>query len=120
MSVKIGFAILSYNEPEQLLRLVKTLNAMFGDPPIVCHHDFSKCSLDETPFPSNVRFVHPHVVTERGLISVPLALLKAFRLLREHDQPDWYVPLSGCDYPVRPADEIIAQFSKTEFHAYCD
>ena len=66
MSVKIGFAILSYNEPEQLLRLVKTLNAMFGDPPIVCHHDFSKCSLDEALFPSNVRFVHPHMVTDTG------------------------------------------------------
>ncbi|MGA7792484.1 MAG: beta-1,6-N-acetylglucosaminyltransferase [Candidatus Acidiferrales bacterium] len=120
MSVKIGFAILSYNEPEQLLRLVNTLNAMFGDPPIVCHHDFSKCSLDETLFPSNVRFVHPHIVTERGLISVPLALLEAFRLLREHDQLDWYVPLSGCDYPVRPADEIIAEFTNTKFDAYLD
>jgi hypothetical protein len=120
MSVKIGFAILSYYEPEQLLRLVKTLNAMFGDPPIVCHHDFSKCSLDESSFPSNVRFVHPHTVTIRGHISVPVALLKAFRLLKGHDQPDWFVPLSGSDYPVRPADEIIAEFSSTKFDAYLD
>ena len=61
MGVRIGFSILSHNEPEQLLRLVKTLNAMFGDPPIVCHHNFSQCSLDEALFPTNVRFVHPHI-----------------------------------------------------------
>ena len=56
----------------------------------------------------------------RGHISVPLALLKAFRLLRERDQPDWYVPLSGSDYPVRPADEIEAELSGTKFDAYLD
>jgi hypothetical protein len=74
MSVKIGFGILTYNAPGQLLRLVKTLNAMFGDPPIVCHHDFSKSSLDEALFPRNVRFVHPHIVTGWGDITVSLAL----------------------------------------------
>jgi len=68
MSIKIGFAVLSHNEPEQVLRLVRGLNAMFGAPPIVCHHDFGKCSLDETVFPSNVRFVHPHFVTRWGHI----------------------------------------------------
>lgn len=120
MSVKIGFAILSYNEPRQILRLVKTLNAMFGDPPIVCHHDFSKCSLDEALFPSNVRFVHPHIVTHRAHISVPLALLKAFSLLRDYERPDWYFPLSGSDYPVRPAGEILAELSSTNFDAYLD
>jgi hypothetical protein len=120
MSVKIGFAILSYNEPGQLLRLVRTLNAMFGEPPIVFHHDFSKCSLDEAALPSNVRFVHPHMDTIRGHISVPVALLKAFRLLREHDRPDWFVPMSGSDYPVRPAEEIIAEFSNSNFDAYLD
>ncbi len=53
MFLKIGFAILSHTEPEQLLRLVRTLNSMFGDPPIVCHHDFSQCSLHEALFPTN-------------------------------------------------------------------
>ena len=111
MVVKIGFAILSYTEPEQLLRLVKTLNTMFGDPPIVCHHDFSQCSLDEAVFPPNVRFVHPHIGTRWGDIAVPLAALRAFGLLRKYDQPDWFVLLSGSDYPVRPYDKIVTNLS---------
>jgi hypothetical protein len=120
MSVKIGFAILSYNAAEQLFRLVKTLNAVFGHPPIVCHHDFSKCSLDGARFPANVRFVHPHLVTGWGDITVSVALLKAFRLLRSYDQPDWFVALSGSDYPVRPAGEIVAELSNTPYDAYLD
>ena len=120
MITKVGFAILSHNEPEQLLRLVETLNAMFGDPPIVCHHDFSKSSLDEALFPANVRFVHPHIVTRWGDVTVPLAALRAFSLLREYDQPDWTVLLSGGDYPVRPADEIVTELADTKFDAYLD
>jgi hypothetical protein len=118
--VKIGFAILSHNEPEQLLRLVTTLNTMFGAPPLVCHHDFNKCSLNEARFPPNVRFVHPHIITRWGNITMALAALRAFSLLREHDQPDWFVLLSGSDYPVRSADEIVADLSNTNYDAFLD
>jgi Core-2/I-Branching enzyme len=120
MSTKLGFAILSYDQPEFLLRLVKTLNRMFGDPPIVCHHNFSQCSLDEALFPTNVRFVHPHIATRWGHISCPLAVLRAFGLLRADDRPDWFFLLSGSDYPVRPANEIIADLSNPKFDAYLD
>jgi Core-2/I-Branching enzyme len=120
MSVKIGFAILTHNEPEQLLRLVKTLNAMFGAPPIACHHDFGQCALDKARFPANVRFVHPHLVTRWGDITAPLAALRAFRLLRQHDRPDWYFLLSGSDYPVRPATEILRDLSEATCDAYLD
>jgi hypothetical protein len=120
MFVKIGFAILSHTEPEQLLRLVRTLNSMFGDPPIVCHHDFSQCSLHEALFPTNVRFVHPHIVTRWGDIAVPLAALRAFSLLRKHDQPDWFFLLSGSDYPVLLADKIVTDLADSNYDVYLD
>jgi hypothetical protein len=120
MSVKIGFAILSYNEPKQLLRLTQTLTAMFGAPPIACHHNFSQCPLDESLFPPNVRFVHPHIFTKWGHITTPLAAVRAFRLLKEKDRPDWYVLLSGSDYPVLSADRILAELSSGKFDAYLD
>ena len=120
MSIKIGFAVLSHSEPDQVLRLIRGLNAMLGDPPIVCHHDFGKCSLDETLFPGNVRFVHPHFATRWGHINVPLAALRAFSLLREQAQPDWFVLLSGSDYPVRPADAMIGELSHSNFDVYLD
>lgn len=120
MFAKIGFAVLSHDEPQQVLRLIKALNAMFGDPPIVCHHDFGKCSLDEAVFPRNVRFVHPHFVTGWGHINVPLAALRAFSLLKEYAQPDWFVLLSGSDYPVRSADAITLELSNSNYDVYLD
>jgi hypothetical protein len=120
MSAKIGFAILSHNQPKQLLGLVRTLNVMFGDPPIACHHDFDQCSLQEGLFPTNVQFVHPHIATKWGTITLPLAALKAFGPLTRHKQLDWFVLLSACDYPVRPAAEIIDGLANTEYDVYLD
>jgi hypothetical protein len=118
--VKLGFALVTYNEPDQVLRLVKTLNEMFGSPPIGCHHDFGQSPLDETLFPRNVEFVRPCLATKWGNISVCLAALKTFRLLRDRHQPDWIILLSGCDYPVRPASEILGHLADTKFDAFLD
>jgi hypothetical protein len=120
MSVKVGFAILSHNAPERLLRLTKTLTTMFDGAPIVCHHDFTQCSLDETLLTKNVRFVHPHINTQWGHITTSIAALKAFALLRHLDAHDWFVLLSGSDYPVRPATELVSELSITPYDAYLD
>jgi hypothetical protein len=120
MLPKIGFAIVSYNAPQQLLRLTQTLNKTFGAPPIACHHDFAQCPLDEGSFPKNVRFVRPHIDTAWGNITVAMAALRAFALLRKYDSPDWFFQLSGSDYPVRPANEISADLSKADHDAYLD
>ena len=71
-------------------------------------------------FPRNVRFVHPHVVTRWGDISAPLGALKAFSLLRKCDKPESFILLSGSDYPVRPAAEIMAELSNTTYDVYLD
>ncbi len=120
MGVKIGFAILSHNEPGQVLRLVKTLNAMFGEPTIVCHHDFNQSPLDERLFPKNVEFAHPHISTRWGHVSLPLGAFKALSLLPKYEHLDWFVLLSGCDYPVRSADEIESGLSNPDWDAYLD
>ena len=120
MGLKIGFAILSHIEPGQVLRLVKTLNAMFEDPAIVCHHDFDQSPLDETLFPNNVEFAHPHIATRWGHISLPLGALRALSLLAKHKNLDWLVLMSGCDYPVRSAAEIVSGLSNSDCDVYMD
>jgi hypothetical protein len=120
MAVKIGFAILSHNEPAQALRLVRTLNAMFGDPPIVCHHDFSQCPLDERLFPGNVEFAHPHIPTRWGNFSLPKGAFAGLSLLLKYSQVEWFVLLSACDYPVRPPGEILDGLSNPDWDAYAD
>jgi Core-2/I-Branching enzyme len=119
MPAKIGFAVLSHSEPEQLLRLMRTLTSMYDSPPIACHHDFGKCQLNTKPFPLNIKFVYPHCKTSWGHVSIPEAVLRALSLLRESD-PDWYVLLSGCDYPVRPAAKVLEELQNSSFDAYID
>lgn len=118
--MKIGFAIVSHNHPEQLRQLVTTLTGLFDAPPIACHHHFGKCPLRPEDFPSNVRFVVPHIDARWGHVTLPLAALSALRLLRQYGQPDWFFLLSGSDYPVRPADEVINDLSVTDYDAFLD
>jgi hypothetical protein len=41
-------------------------------------------------------------------------------ILTERYQADWFVLLSGSDYPVRRADELRSEFASTAFDAYMD
>ena len=121
MGATIGFVIVSYDKPAQLLRLVRRLMKLYNNPPIVCHHDFSKCSLEGFDFPSEVTFVRPHIEPKWGGISFCHAFLAALRAMYQRtDCPDWFVFLSGTDYPVRPAHEVLDQLVQGGFDAYMD
>lgn len=115
----IGFVILSHRPPDQLLRLVTTLGRMFDDPPIVCHHDFRKCRLDQRQFPGYVTFVPRPVRTAWGEFSLVKAELLSLRFLYEQvADVDWCVLLSAQDYPVRPAEQILQELARDEYDAY--
>ena len=43
--MRIGFVILSHNNPQQLRRLVLCLQQAYDNPPIAIHHDFGQSSL---------------------------------------------------------------------------
>jgi hypothetical protein len=121
MRAGIGFILVSHDKPAQLFRLVRRLMTMYGNPPIVCHHDFSKCSLEGFDFPKEVTFVRPHIETKWGGISCCLAFLAALRVLYQRaDSPEWFVVLSGADYPVRPAQAVLDQLAFGDFDAYLD
>src|ERR1700733_11205324 len=100
--MQIGFIIVAYNHPQQLLRLVRCLQRMYGDPPIAIHYDVSQSPIRKVDFPSNVKFVSPHVRTRWGNISVVNAGLGALKLLYDSAEPRWFFSLSGSDYPVMP------------------
>jgi len=114
----IGFILLTHRDEPQILRLVDRLNVLFGDPPIVCHHDFSQTSLNRSRFPSNVRFMQPHVQTRWGTISLVNATLRTLRLLYETSAPGWFYLLSGADYPIRDRDTILRELAASPFDAY--
>ena len=117
---EIGFVIVSYSDPEQLLHLTKRIGSMFPNAKISCAHDFGQSQLDPESFPSFVSFVRPHVATRWGHISVIHAAMRALRGLYERDNPDWFVLLSGSDYPVVAADTILSELSTGGHDAYLD
>jgi hypothetical protein len=121
MGPKIGFVLVSHDKPAQLLRLVRRLVKLYDNPPIVCHHDFSRCSLEESDFPKEVIFVRPHFETKWGRFSFCLAFQAALRAMyRRANSPDWFVFMSGTDYPVRPAQAVLDQLIAGGFDAYMD
>lgn len=123
--IRIGFVIVSHRDQAQLLRLVTTLNAIYGRPPIACHHDWSQAPLDPGAFPENVRFVRPSRRTGWAKWSVVAATLDALALLYEGDRyarggPDWFVLMSAADYPIRPARAVLEELAGSPYDAYLD
>ncbi len=115
----IGFVVLTHAKPHQTLRLVSRLNTLFGQPPIVCHHDFSKCALETSLFPPNVSFVEPHVQTGWAEFSLVEATLRALSQLHAGGRgPEWTVLLSGSCYPVKPAAQILHDLREGGYDAH--
>ncbi len=115
----IGFIILTHRNPAQIERLVRTLNRIFDDPPIVCHHDFSKCALDEGLFTQNVQFVRPHFVTGWAAFSVVEATVVALeRMFSRWDAPRIACVISGADYPIKPADIVLRDLEAGSYDAH--
>jgi len=121
MSTTIGFVLLTHAKPDQIRRLIGRLNVMFEAPPIVCHHDFSQCPLAPESFPENVSFVRPHLETRWGSFSLVEATARAIRLMYERPgSPDWFVLLSGADYPIKPAARILGDLAASPHDAHID
>lgn len=116
----IGFVILSYNNPRQLLRLVHSLQGLYDNPPIVCHHDFGQCPLRRDDFPSNVRFVSPYVKTRWAQFSIVSAALKAIELLYQNSTPEWFTVLSGADYPIMRPKFVLEDLASSKMDALLD
>jgi len=121
MAPTVGFIMVTYNKPHQILRLVTTLNRMFDRPPIVSHHDFSKCDLPLATFPENFAVVRPHEITGWGIFSVVEGMLRALKLMYESpNPPDWFMLISAADYPIKPADRILSDLVTGDYDAYID
>jgi len=120
MSDRVGFVILSHNRPRQLERLVRRLLASYDEPPIAIHHDFGQAPIRTQDFPSEVKFVSPHVSTRWGQFSLVDAALRALALLYRNANPNWFFLLSAADYPTMPADAVIAELDRIKVDALLD
>jgi hypothetical protein len=100
---------------------MRRLRKLYDNAPIACHHDFPKCSLEGFDFPKEVAFVRPRLECKWGGISLCHAFLALLRIMYQRaDSPEWFVFMSGTDYPVRPARAVLDQLSLGGFDAYLD
>ena len=96
---RVAYLVMSYLGPVE--RLVATLRAGSPDAVIAVHHDPRVRSLGEV---DAIRIEPRPIAWGHG--SQLLAVLHGLRVLR--DRADWFVLLSGQDYPVRSLAEIEA------------
>ncbi|MDZ8029917.1 beta-1,6-N-acetylglucosaminyltransferase [Nostoc sp. DedSLP04] len=115
----IGFILLTHTKPLQIYRLINKLNSMFNYPLIVCHHDFSKCDLSVDTLSKNVLLVRPHLQTKWANFTLVEATIQALQLMYEvPNPPDWFVLLSGADYPIKTAKQILDELASSQYDAY--
>jgi len=116
----LGFVIVSHNNPDQLFKLIGTLNQLYNYPPIACHHDFSQSKIDLKKFSYNVSFVVKYIRTSWGDWSVTGAVLKAIELLFEKNDPQWFTLLSTADYPITGANKVYSELRSSKADAFLD
>jgi hypothetical protein len=114
--MKIAYLVLAHKLPEQLIRLIKTLNTV--DTSFFIHVD--RNTEDETHaalvgfFRSydNVHFIKRHYC-KWGDSSLVKATLSGLKYLVKSEIPyDYVILLSGQDYPIKSNDEIQAYLQK--------
>src|SRR5262249_39068180 len=103
-----------------LLRLTRALTELYNNPPIICHHNFTMCPLDQGGFPAGCRFLKPHLNTRWGDISLVKAGLLAIDRLLQMDGWDWFFLLSGSDYPIAKRESVSRELVSAKFDALID
>lgn len=109
-----GFVVLSHRSPKQLLRLCTTLNKLYNNPAIACHHDFQQQMFDTSSFPPNVRFVTPSIATAWAKWSLVEATLAALKLLYDSADPDIFYVISAADYPTASLKKVMTDLERSD------
>lgn len=118
--MRIGFALLTHDRPERVIRLARTLRRAFPESAIACHHDTSQSNLDPAALPGAALVAAP-CATAWGHSSVVEGALEALRLLRATvPAPDWYYLLSGSDFPIKPARQIFRELAAADCDVFID
>ncbi|BAZ17168.1 hypothetical protein NIES4071_90460 [Calothrix sp. NIES-4071] len=117
--MKICYLIQSHKSPEQIFRLIRTLKKSSPNCWIILSHDFSNCQLDIQPLQdlSNIHVISAKVF--RGDFSPIQAYLNAIDFALKNDIDfDWWINLSGQDYPTQSPEHIEQFLSETTYDGF--
>lgn len=120
---KLLYLIASHKNPEQVIRLVKTLRAGSPGAQIIIHHDYSKSNLDTAllKFMSNVHVMEDYVPVQWGEFSMVQMELHCINwLINNSIEFDWLIMLSGQDYPIQSLSEVEQFLENTQYDGFMD
>ncbi|GAB4383894.1 MAG: hypothetical protein Kow00121_46550 [Elainellaceae cyanobacterium] len=118
--VRVCYFIQSYKNFEQILRLVKTLRKSSRDAVILISHSVSGCALDEELLKQQNTFVL-YVKGGRGNFTLVQNYLDAVEwLLTQNIEFDWFINLTGQDYPIQPIAQIEQTLAETEYDGFLE
>lgn len=113
--MKIAYLILAHKNPQQVKRLIKSLK---GD--VFVHID-RKRNLQEFYIDSdNIHYLNNRVKVNWGGYSIIEATLRLIKYAKETSIYDYYILLSGDDYPIRKLDEFSAFLSKNIEYSFME
>ena len=113
--MSVAYLVLSYRDPPQVLRLLRTLRAEWPAAPLIVHHDDRFVALETGP---DVLRVLPPTPVQWGWAPQLEMLLRSFAFALERAEFSWLVMLSGQDYPVRPLDAIERELLASPYDGY--
>lgn len=120
---KILYLIASHSNPDQIVRLVKTLKMGSPESQVLIHHDHSNCKLSATAFEelTHVHVLDDFVPVEWADFSMVKMELHCVDWLMSHGiEFDWLIFLSGQDYPIKPLPEIEQFLENTEYDGFTE
>lgn len=117
----VAYLIQSHRDPDQVIRLVRTLRA--GSPSSVIHvsHDVRGERLDDAALAALGDVTVRYEPGGYGDFSHVRRYLDAVAWLRDTGrQPDWVVNITGQDYPLRPIADIEADLAGSPVDGYLE
>jgi hypothetical protein len=118
--MKICYLIQTHQNPEQIYRLIKTIQTSGTDNQIIISHDFTSCNLDTISLEkNNIKVLNGK--GGRGNFTSVQSYLNAIKWLVENQiEYDWLIYLSGQDYPIKPIAEIEHFLSTTDYDGFME
>lgn len=117
--MKICFLIQTYKNPEQIYRLVHNIKVSSPNSIIILSHNPTYCTLDMSRLKQYSEIHLFNVITGRGDFSILREYLSAINWIFSNSlEFDWFVNLTGQDYPTQPVSELENLLSTTSYDAY--
>lgn len=121
MTNTTAYAIFSHVNPEQVIRLVRTLRALSPESHIVVHHDpgYPPINAQEIEQSGGTMIPNP-VAGEWGDFSQVRQHLHVMRWCQEHLKFDWFITLTGQSYPIKPLRDFESFLTQAPYDAFVE